>query len=421
MKTNENIFLTGKAGTGKTTTIKRYLQWARENNKVVALTASTGVAALHIGGTTIHSFLGSRIAGSIEEYKKTKFNKAKLKQVFTDINDIDVLIVDEVSMLNASFIDMMDFILKIATQSDLPFGGIKVIFVGDFLQLPPVGKTKTEQKPAFMSKAWKKGKIKVYNLTKVHRQDDNDFIKILSRIRHGDYSEEIERYFDDVQLKPFELPKNYDSYVKLYARNINVDNYNNERLERINGPSKTYYAQVSGKDPKIEKELIKRVLTSKELKLKVGAQVMILNNDEDKNYVNGSIGIVIKLGNDFARIRLNNGTEHNIRSFTWKAYDAFGEEQAKFEQIPLKLAYAITIHKSQGMTIEKAVIDCDGIFEKAQFYVAISRVKSKKGLLLDGFDASKHIIIDRKALEFYNQFENIDPEIFYELDAKAKR
>lgn len=399
MKSNNNIFLTGQAGTGKSTTIKNYIKWAEENGIIVGLTASTGIAAVNIGGVTIHTFLGSKIANSIEEYKKIKISATYKEALEKGMKIIDVLVIDEVSMLTATYIDMIDYILKTNTgEKNLPFGGKKIIFTGDFLQLPPV--EKGERKFAFESEAWKNANVKTYNLTKIHRQADENFTHHLSKVRVGLADEETIEYFQSINKK--EDDDSSDG-VKLFSRNINVDEYNEKKLDLIQGESKFYDAVLTGSSA--EKEIIKkRVLANERLELKIGAKVMALKNESDLKYVNGSTGIVINLYEDSVKVKFDNGYVCNIVPKTWENLDINRKILSTFEQIPLKLAYAITIHKSQGMTIDNLVVNCDGIFEKGQFYVAVSRARTKEGLKLINF-MPKNIVADQKAVEFYKKFD----------------
>ncbi|NQX83198.1 MAG: AAA family ATPase [Mycoplasmataceae bacterium] len=399
MKSNNNIFLTGQAGTGKSTTIKNYLKWAEENNLLVVLTASTGVAALNIGGVTIHSFLGSKLSNTIDEYKKIKISPSHKKKLKDIINEMKVLVIDEISMLPSSYIDMIDYILKKYTnEPDLPFGGKKVILTGDFLQLPPIGRT--TRKFAFESKAWKEAEIIAYNLTKIHRQKDETFTYHLSKIRMGENEWETIKYFDNIN---YDIIEN-DNSVKLFSRNINVDDYNTNKLELIDGESFFYEAILTGSSSE-KSNITKRVLANETLELKVGAKVMALKNDLDLSYVNGSTGMVVELTNKSVKVKFDNGYIATLTKDKWESLDVNGNILAIFEQIPLKLAYAITIHKSQGMTIDNLTIDCEGIFEEGQFYVAISRAKTKEGLKLIGFEP-RHIIANKKAVYFYKKFNN---------------
>lgn len=397
MKTNDNIFLTGQAGTGKSTTIKNYIEWANDQGLNVALTASTGVAAVNIGGVTIHSFLGSKLAGSIEEYNHTKVNPGYWKEIKDYINLIDVLVIDEVSMLTADYIDMIDYILKKATGENLPFGDKKIIFTGDFLQLPPV--SNRQRSFAFESKAWFEANVRNINLTKIHRQEEQEFTSMLSKVRFGETDKEVIEYFQDLNT----ILENDDDSVKLFSRNINVDAYNQSRLDELDGASKYYEADITGEKTNME-QLKKRVLANEVLELKIGAKVMALKNDLDLKYVNGSTGTVINLNEDSVKVKFDNGKTVNMKADFWEQLDIHGNSLACFEQIPLKLAYAITVHKSQGMTIDNLTIDCQGIFEEGQFYVAVSRASSSKGLKLMNF-RPEHIKSNRIAVAFYKRFE----------------
>jgi len=398
MKTNDNIFLTGQAGTGKSYTINNFIKWASGEGIEVALTASTGVAAINIGGITIHSFLGTRICKNIKEYEELKIKKEYLNEIKDCINAIDVLIVDEISMLSKDYIDLIDHILKKATGSSNPFGGKRVIFTGDFLQLPPISKEKRTF--AFESNSWKEGKFKIINLTKIHRQKDKEFSSILSKIRMGDSSDEVFNFFNNLNSNKIDWK---DKSLKLFSTNKKVSEYNQTEIDMMDGEIIRYYAKTWGENKFDEDKIIKNVFADEVLELKVNARVISLKNSQDFTYVNGSLGTVLKLNDSSVFVEFDNGVKRIISNEEWKTTDMEGKTSATFEQIPLKLAYALTIHKSQGMSIDELTIDCSEIFEEGQFYVAISRATNKDKLKLVGFE-EKHIKANKKAVSFYKNF-----------------
>jgi len=400
MKSDENIFLTGQAGTGKTHTINKYMEWAKKQGLEVMLTASTGIAAINIKGITIHTFLGSKISNTIEQYDNLKIPASIWNETTESINLMDVLVVDEVSMLSASFIDLMDYILQKATKTKKPFGGKKVIFTGDFLQLPPISKVRRTF--AFESQSWKDGHFKILNLTKIYRQNDITFANMLSKVRLGDSANEVFEYFN--QFNKNKIDWNDDS-VKLFSRNEKVNEFNMKELNAINGEKSEYFADTWGETLAEETKLIKNVIADEILELKVGARVISLKNSYDGAYVNGSLGTVVELNPKSVKVEFDNGYTGYLVKEMWETTDKKGDILATFEQIPLKLAYALTIHKSQGMTIDKLTIDCSDIFEEGQFYVAISRVIDTKNLTLIGFK-KYHIRANQKAVAYYKQFLN---------------
>ncbi len=371
----KNILITGQAGTGKTYTLNRLLKWLQKNNYDVGLAGSTGAAAINIGGTTIHRMFGINRASSVEEFlslmKHEKYIRNNHKKRVEELLEFDIIIIDEISMVGSSLLELIDFILRKASGYDEPFGGVQIIFTGDFLQLPPINDSF-----AFQSPVWKEGQFSVVHLTKVHRQSDSDFLEVLSKIRVGKIDEQVIEFLQS---------KMYDGEIseeatKLYARNNSVEFENDNMLNRVKGKEKVYIANTVGADNDIA-TLTKGINAPEALRLKEGSKVMTLVNGEDLTYVNGSIGTVIKMYDRTVLVEFENGTRETIDEWTWNLRDAKGKELASFTQIPLRLAYAITMHKSQGMTIDgELIIDCNGIRSDGQFYVAISRVKDPNKL-----------------------------------------
>ena len=398
MKTKDNIFLTGQAGTGKTFTINNYINWTKDEGIEVALTASTGVAAININGITIHSFLGTRICNNIEDYEEMKIRKSYWEEIRDCINSIDVLIIDEISMLSDSYINLIDHILKKATNSDEPFGGKKMIFTGDFLQLPPISKSKRTF--AFESDSWREANFKIINLTNIFRQKDKEFSLMLSKVRIGDDSDDVFNFFNDLNSNKIDWS---DKSLKLFSTNEKVSEYNSIELDMMEGEIVRYYADTWGESKFDEDKIIKNVIADEILELKDGARVISIKNAQDFSYVNGSLGTVIELNKNSVLVKFDNGIESLLTKEQWETTDIDGEINSTFEQIPLKLAYALTIHKSQGMSIDNLTIDCSDIFEEGQFYVAISRATNKDKLKLIGFD-EKHIKANSKAVRFYKSF-----------------
>jgi ATP-dependent exoDNAse (exonuclease V) alpha subunit len=384
LKTGANVFLTGEAGSGKTYTINLFKDFLRSKYKTVAVTASTGIAATHINGITIHSFSGLGIKEKIEQ--KDLDTIASKKHVVDQIQNADVLIIDEISMLSAQVLDNVERIISYirgGVFDDRAFGGMQVIFVGDFYQLPPVDK-KGIAKFAFESDAWKKAKPVTCYLDEQHRQSDPVFTDILNSLRHGTITEEHKRLICANNVS--EIPK-----TKLFTHNRDVDDLNEKELRKMDGDAYIYdmqYNENSWNKFLIE-TLKKGCLSPETLILKKGALVMFTRNnfkDGETNYVNGTIGTVIDLDGTCITVRTKQGA---VIHLTERAKWSIGEdedEKASISQFPLRLAWAVTIHKSQGMSLDSAVIDLSNCFEYGQGYVALSRVCSLCGLFLEGIN-----------------------------------
>lgn len=383
-KEGRNIFLTGQAGTGKTYTLNSFLEWLRINGNNVGLAGSTGVAAINIGGTTVHRLFGIGLSKNIEDFinrmeTEAIFRRSHLKRL-DELMDFDLIVIDEVSMIGKQLLDLLDYILRQATGlMDKAFGGKQVMFTGDFLQLPPV-----QDDYAFNSPSWSYANFCMIHLTKVHRQVDEEFKNVLSKLRFGQYDEEVE---DFINSRVYNGEVKNDS-TKLYARNKSVDEENQRMLDSIPGRTKSYKGEGEGLASNL-KSLMNGITAPEVLELKVGCKVMSLKNDENLEYVNGSIGHVVKLNMSSVVVEFENGEKSVISEHTWNSKDAKGNVMASFTQIPLRLAYAITMHKSQGMTIDgELFIDCDGIRSNGQFYVAISRIRDHNKLKIINFDKS---------------------------------
>ncbi len=400
VENGQHIFLTGQAGVGKSFILNKVIEELEENSTNVAITGSTGMAALHLSGQTIHKFLSIGISNNIEEFENRnihwgpwqhvlKFQKKKLSKV-------NVVVIDEISMISADVLDLIDHALRIYKHNlTTPFGGCTMIFSGDFLQLPPVNGDF-----AFMSDIWKEAGITMVSLSKVYRQDNKEFIDILSNVRQGKLEDEYREFFSSLLI---EDDTEMTDATRLSALNINVDEINERYLRSVPGDLYTYSASCEGKD-KYLNDLKKAVQAPEELDLKVGARVVSLVNDTEGAYVNGSVGKIVGLKKTHAVVEFdcNPGERHIITSNLWETIDVDGTQVASYRQLPLRLAYAITIHKSQGMTIDgNLIVDCTGIFSCGQLYVALSRVKDPTKLKIKGFNEGM-IMAHQTALSFYN-------------------
>lgn len=395
----ENILLTGPAGTGKSTIIKALKEHYGHN---MVVTSTTGISALNIGGGTIHSFSGIGIHTSIEALQTIQ-NQMNWSKVKKRIQLTDVVVIDEVSMLGPNQLELIDHVFRKATWNDSPFGGKTMIFVGDFLQLPPVKKGKEILPWIFNCKTWHDAKVKPVHLFTIHRQSDPEFLKHLISIRFGWCLEETHQFFEKRNFLEQDIDPNA---LRFFSTNMEAENYNHKNLERLPGDLFTHRAFVEGQSEYYEKQIKQSTLALEVLELKVGARVMFLTNykpdgSDDYLYVNGSLGTIVDYKRKNPVVEIDDtGQRVTVEPYTWKMVDWADNELAVFEQIPLKLAYGVTIHKSQGLTLSKAVIDCKRIFADGQAYVALSRVKTGDGLFLINWNP-RLVRADPEAVDFY--------------------
>jgi len=396
MKSGKNIFLTGAPGTGKSYTVNKYLDWAYDNGKRVTVCASTGIAATHINGSTLHSFLGVRNDDplTIDDMLNIVNNNWTQKR----LNGTDILVIDEVSMLSAQMIENLNTILQQGRASTQLFGGVQIIFVGDFFQLPPV-----KAAYAFTSATWKNANLTVCYLSQVYRQTDPVFIDVLQGIRDGVLSDS---QMEIIQSRYKEDVSGLDC-LRIETINKNVDEFNDRQLGRIEGMPTLYQMTYDGNEMMVQ-GLIKSCMSPEKLFLKVGARVMFTKNDTIlRQYVNGTQGKVTQLNEKNVVVEMADGNTVTVTPSSWERAEGYGPSKkilASISQLPLRLAYACTCHKAQGATFDKAVIDLTQAFESGQSYVAISRVRSLEGLFLQGS-------IGRKFLKTSDEVREYDKSI----------
>ncbi len=383
LKSGANVFLTGEPGSGKTYTINRYIAWLRERGVEPAITASTGIAATHVGGMTIHAWSGVGVKRDLSEWDLEAL--LEREPLVRRVRAAKVLVIDEVSMLDAHLLTLVDRAIKTLRGSELPFGGLQVIFVGDFFQLPPVSKQE-ESKFAFESDSWEDANPLYCYLSEQHRQEDGDFLNLLGALRQG----ELEPvHYEMLQARKQE-PKNA-LVTRLYPHNADVDRINNDALATIAKPERVYAMQAEGNKTLVE-SLKRGCLSPERLAIKEGASVMFTRNNFEHGYVNGTLGTVVGFSpNAFPLVKTRSGTIEASPE-EWRIDDR-GRTLAKITQVPLRLAWAITVHKSQGMSLDAALMDLSQAFEYGQGYVALSRVRTLSGLYLTGFN--------RRALEVH--------------------
>lgn len=401
LKSGRNVFLTGSAGAGKTFVLNQYIKFLRARKIPVAVTASTGIAATHMNGLTIHAWSGIGVKSSLSN---ADLSKLETKKYLTDqLHRVKVLIIDEISMLHLNQLDLVNDVLKYFKKNQDAFGGIQVIFSGDFFQLPPIGEETSSKKFAFMSKAWLEANLTVCYITDQYRQGENDLNTILNEIRTGSISEKSKFKLKDaehnrlnVEWKP----------TKLYTHNVDVDRINQEHLSSIQGFVRPFKATTKG-NSKLLEVMKKSIQASEHIELKTGAKVMFVKNNPELGYINGSLGEVVGYdGAGFPKIKLLNGRIIVAKQESWSIEGDKGKSLATFSQVPLRLAWAITIHKSQGMTLDAAEIDLSKTFEKGQGYVALSRLKSMENLRLLGFNETA-LEVDSLALKADKRFQEL--------------
>lgn len=408
MKAGENVFLTGSAGAGKTYTLNQYINYLKARKVPVAITASTGIAATHMNGMTIHTWAGIGIKDTLSDDDLKRMKERKyLKE---HLENAQVLIIDEISMLHAKQLNLVNQVLKYFKESDDAFGGIQVIAAGDFFQLPPVGKNSEQNRDkfCFMSNAWVKAKFRVCYLTEQHRQDDSALNDILNAIRAQNIQQQHIQALHDTRHQDIG-----DTYTRLYTHNMDVDSINFQHLNAIEGADHQFVAVTDGNEKLIE-TLKSSVRAPDELTLKKHAKVMFVKNNFDMGYINGSLGEVIGFEEDdemgmLPKVKMTDGTVLLVAPETWSVDNEAGKTIASLQQVPLRLAWAITIHKSQGMTLEAAEINLSHTFEKGQGYVALSRLKSINGLRLLGFN-EQALELDSLAIKADRRFQELSNE-----------
>ncbi|MDB5170107.1 MAG: ATPase [Candidatus Saccharibacteria bacterium] len=374
-----NVFLTGPPGAGKTYVLNEFVQRARKRGKTVAVTASTGIAATHLSGTTIHSWSGLGIRDSLSQHDLEWLGaNDRLRKRY---NATDILVIDEVSMLHGARLDMVNMACKLLRQNDKPFGGLQVVLVGDLFQLPPVSRGHEVFDFAHLSQAWEELSPQICYLSEQHRQAEDGLLDLLTALRSGDFEEE--------HLALLNSRKGQDpggiTITRLYTHNRDVDSINDRHLKALVTDSKTYNMATKGAQAKVE-QLIKSVLAPDKLQLKVGAEVMFVANNFAEGFVNGSRGQVIDFNGTWPVVRLlDNDRVLKVEPHTWSLTED-GRVRAEVSQLPLRLAWAITIHKSQGMSLDAAEIDLSQAFTPGMGYVALSRVRSLDGVFLLGLN-----------------------------------
>ena len=403
----ESVLLTGPAGAGKTFVLTQFIKLAKHEGKHVSVTATTGLAATHLGGTTIHSWSGMGISDELHDGFADHFSKAR-REI---IEKTDVLIIDEISMLHDFRLDMVDEICRVIRENDEPFGGIQVIMSGDFFQLPPINRGDSRAGGFVVNaQVWQELQPVICYLEEQHRQDDERLLEILNAIRAGD----VRRHHAETLLARSEVfPDDLEQLTELHTVNVDVDSMNAAKLAQLEGDEITYEQTTTGSASYVE-SLQRSVLAPAKLKVKQGALVMAVKNSPERKYVNGSVGTIVAFEphTDYPIVSFQSGKEVTMVPDTWELRDG-DKKRASITQIPLRLAWAITVHKSQGMTLDAARIDLRRAFVEGMGYVALSRVKNLDNLYLSG--------INQMALRVSEDAQMIDGMLRTKSAADAKR
>jgi len=417
LKTGANVFLTGEPGAGKTYAINQYITWLEAAGLRVAVTASTGIAATHIGGLTIHSWSG---VGARDNLTKFDLDQITSKErLVKRINKTDVLIIDEISMLDGKLLDMVDIICRTIRASSEAFGGMQVVCVGDFFQLPPITKRGDMMRYAFESRAWEHLRPLVCYITEQFRQEDELLLSLLGSVRRGEIEEDhytLLREQVDIAYEEIEP-------TRLYTHNSDVDTINAEKLKELDTATSIFKMKGRG-NKTMQESLIRNCLSPATLHLKGEAMVMCTKNNFEAGYANGTLARVVGFdsfeGNPI--IETANKRRITVEPVSWEMVED-GKVLASIEQIPLRLAWAITVHKSQGMSLDAVEVDLSKSFVYGQGYVALSRVRSLAGLKVLGINANT-LMVDPKIIaqdkEFATESE-LAEETFNDMDEEELR
>lgn len=412
LKLGSNVFLTGTAGSGKTYVLQQYISYLKKKGICIGLTASTGVAATHIDGITINSWAGVGIKRELTE--KDLQDLIKRRHLRKRFFPVKVLIIDEVSMLPDFTFRNIDIVCRAFKNSNLPFGGLQVILCGDFFQLPPVEKQDTPVLPIYKTALWNEMNLKICYLHKEYRQADEIFLQILRQIRQNAVDTKTIKLLTDRMDTPNSL---IDTPTKLYTHNADVHAINKTELEKLSGSEHVFDMQTKGSEYLVE-FMKKNSLAPEWLVLKKGALVMFVKNNFEKGYVNGTTGKVVDFSEQgYPQVELTNGTIVTASPAEW-AIDEGGKVKAVIKQIPLRLAWAITIHKSQGMSLDTAEINLSNPFAPGIGYVALSRVKTLAGIRLTGFHKNA-LYVNKEVFAFDAMLQEMSKQTAKEVQQLA--
>ena len=412
LKMGKNVFLTGPAGSGKTYLLNQYINFLKSKSVPVGVTASTGIAATHMNGVTIHSWSGLGIKDKLSSLDvESLLEKSYLKKRF---KYAQVLIIDEISMLHSFQLDAIDIICRAFKHNDEPFGGMQIVLCGDFFQLPPINRSGEKTNFAYKSGIWKNMDLNICYLEEQYRQTEEDsLLKVLNEIRDNEVGEQTwdllksRQQYEEFKFTP----------TKLYTHNHDVDSLNFKELSKIDSRPSIYRMKDTG-TKKLVESLKKSCLAHEELHLKKGAVVMFIKNNFEKGFVNGTLGTIVDFNRGLPVVETYAGKEILVENESWHIEEE-GKQKAKITQIPLRLAWAITIHKSQGMSLDMAEIDLSKSFVAGMGYVALSRIRSLDGLYLKGINNTA-LQVNDEILEFDLELKKESERAVFRLESEPQ-
>lgn len=387
----QNVFLTGAAGTGKSYVIKLLREIKKLNNDTIPMVASTGAASLLVNGVTFNSYFGLGImAGGVE---MTIENAITNRTVCERIVYTDTIIIDEISMISASVLKAANLLCQRVRQNKKFFGGMRVIAVGDFFQLGPYSET-DKVDWVFDGPCWKQGKFKKIELTTIMRTKDKKFLDVLAKVRHGKVDATVKKFLNS------RLVKNIDQFdgPRIFSRNHEVDSYNTKRLSQLTTPLFSFKTQYAG-EPFAVNRIKENLVIPDVLQIRKGALVMMRVNNFQEGYVNGTVGTVVGITEDVLTIKKTSGETIHVKKHIFEFVNGSGEVIGRARNFPMTLAWAVTIHKAQGASIDKALVSLDRLWLHGQAYTALSRLSSAGGLYITSWN-KESFLIDKKVLKF---------------------